>query len=67
MKWVEIGGTHINTDHLECFSWFDGDLHLFFHRERSETRLKDPNRRLYTKLCHQLGVRPYYEEVQGDG
>lgn len=66
MKWVDIYGIHVNTDHLECFTWFDGELHIFFRADRQETRIKDPDRKLYVKLCHLLGVRPA-EEVQIDG
>ena len=66
MKWVELEGTHINTDKLECFSWFDGDLHLSFHRDSMAVILKDHDRKLYFRLCHLLGVRPA-EEVREDG
>ena len=63
MKWVEIFGTHTNTDLIETFAWFDGELQLKFVADPKIVKLDDPDRKIYIKLCHQLGVRPC-EEVQ---
>lgn len=65
MKWVEIGGSHINTGLVLSFRGECGYLFLVFVDGKSAT-IKDPDRKLYIKLCHQLGVRPA-EEVQIDG
>ena len=61
MKWVEIAKTHVNTDQLETFTWIDGCLRLYFHRDRDPVKLADPDKKLYTKLCRSQGIRPVME------
>ncbi len=61
MRWVLIGGDHVNMDNVELFRWDDGKLEVFFNGEYMAT-IEDPDKVHYTKLCHVMGVRPYEEE-----
>lgn len=61
MKWICVNGTHINTTRLETFFWRGGMLWLYFTGSLTPTTWKDPDRELYVKMCHALGVRPYKE------
>lgn len=59
MKWVAIGDIHVNADNLDAFRWHKGVLYLDFQGCENGTKLYDPARVLYIKLCAQLGVRPF--------
>ncbi len=62
MKWIVVKGTHINTHQLETFFWRGGMLWLCFAGDPTPTTWNDPDRELYIKMCHALGVRPYGED-----
>ena len=64
MRWVLIGGDHVNMDNVELFRWVDGVLEVFFNGEYQGT-IEDPDKKHYTKLCHVMGVRPYEEADNG--
>lgn len=66
MKWVELLGVHINTDLIASFAWIYGELQVEFVADPKIVKIDDPDRKIYFKLCHQLGVRPH-EEVREDG
>ena len=61
MRWVLIGGDHVNMDNVELFRWDEGQLEVFFNGEY-EAIIEDPDKAHYIKLCRQMGVRPYEEE-----
>lgn len=67
MKWAEVYGTHINTNLLETFTWYAGELRLTFTAEPKPVCLEDPDRKLYAKLCRQLGVVQAEAVVHGQG
>lgn len=56
MRWVLIDGTHINTDHVITFYWDDGELYIY--TTGSPNTWSDPDKALYIRLCHLLGLRP---------
>lgn len=62
MKWVLIEDVHVNMNQVEFFCWRDGVLVLFFNKIERKI-YEDPDKKHYTNLCHQLGVR-HYEEVK---
>ena len=66
MKWICIKGTHVNTTRVDSFYWKEGHLCVWFAGQQVVTTWEDPDRELYIKMCHALGVRPY-EEVDEDG
>lgn len=66
MKWIRIKGTHINTHLVTTFFWRDGQLWMNFSGDVETVTWDDPDRQLYVKLCHDLGVLPY-EGVVPDG
>jgi hypothetical protein len=66
MKWVDIKGTHINTNLILSFYWGDGQLIVSFAGDTIPTGWDDPDRELYVKLCHQMGVRPCEEVEHGE-
>lgn len=57
MRWVLIGGTHINTDNVRTFYWDNGVLYIFYTSGSLNTWY-DPDKARYTRLCHLLGLRP---------
>lgn len=61
MSWVLLGGRHINTEQVQAFYWHNGLLLLWFAGDEDFSKWSDPDRQLYAKLCHALGVRPYEE------
>lgn len=61
MKWVLLNHTHINTNNVSAFRLEDDKLVVWFVGEPEPAQYLDPDRELYTKLCHALGVRPYEE------
>lgn len=65
MKWVLLNRTHINTNLVTAFWWEEHQLIVWFAGEPARARYRDPDRKLYVKLCHALGVRP--EEVDNNG
>lgn len=65
MKWVLLRRTHVNTNNLDAFRWADGELIMNFTGDPCPYRYEDPDRGLYVKLCHFLGVRPVEVEVSG--
>lgn len=64
MRWVLIDDLHINTNNLCAFYWSDGFLRLNFRGY--DDRIRDPEQKLYKRLCHQLGVVPA-QESECDG
>lgn len=58
MKFVTLGGRHINMEHVSAFMWYKGVLHLSFVGEEDEGELADPNMAHYKKLCAAAGVEP---------
>ena len=56
MRWVLIDGTHINTDIVRTFYWDDGDLYICY-TSGSYNTWSDPDKALYIRLCHLLGLR----------
>lgn len=64
MRWVLIGGDHVNMDNVELFRWDDGKLKVFFNGEYMAS-IEDPDKECYIKLCRQMGVRPYEETNDG--
>lgn len=64
MKWVELRGIHVNTDQMTAFFWRNGSLAIY-HTDAKRVMMDDPDRHLYLKLCHQLGVRPAEEVADG--
>ena len=58
MRWVLINRTHINTDHVLGFYWGDGVLHISYVSAPGLGKIPDPDKALYTRLCHLLGLRP---------
>ena len=60
MKWVELNGIHINTNTIKCFWWWNGTLTIrYIDSVGLQPTIADPDKKLYTKLCHNLGIRPY--------
>lgn len=61
MKWVEIDGTHINTNNIQSFYWNEHDdmLEIWWVGTSTKAVIPDPDRTHYFKLCRLLGVRPY--------
>ena len=68
MKWVLLNRTHVNTDLVSAFRWEDGYLLLWFVGDPVDdpAHYPDPEKKIYTKLCHQLGNLSA-EEVTSDG
>lgn len=66
MKWVEISRTHINTNNIECFFWYDGQLKIYWAGTPNDSSIPDPDKKHYLKLCRSVGVRPYEEEDDGN-
>lgn len=62
MKWVEVKGTHINTNRMQTFYWKDGKLVLWLTGDWFPLEWDDPDRELYRKLCRQQGLRPAEED-----
>lgn len=56
MRWVLIDGTHINTDNVRSFYWDDGVLYISYNTGNYNT-WSDPDKALYIRLCHLLGLR----------
>lgn len=65
MKWILIKDLHINTDHVQTFCWWAGDLVVGLAGESDPIVWEDPDKKLYTKMCHLLGVRPAEEDPNG--
>lgn len=55
MRFVLIDGGHWNVDHIGMFRWNDGALMI---RSAAGVRYwyTDPDKKLYNRLCTQLGV-----------
>lgn len=66
MKWILIKDLHINTDHVQSFFRLGGSLVINFAGEERPIIWKDPDKKLYTKMCHLLGVRPAEEDPNGE-
>lgn len=69
MKWVCLGRAHINTDQIQVFYWdaVSRELVIWYAGDREAVLSLDPDRELYTKLCHQLGVRLVEVGADGEG
>jgi hypothetical protein len=65
MKWVLIASRHVNTDNIDGFYWKKGVLNIYFSDNDAVTCFNDPDRELYVKMCHQMGVRPCEEVEHG--
>lgn len=65
MKWILIKDLHINTDHVQTFHWARGRLVIGFTGEGRPWTWEDPDKQLYIKMCHLLGVRPVEEDPNG--
>ena len=65
MRWICIKGTHINAHRVESFYWGAGTLRIWFAGNRTPLVWEDPDRELYVKMCHVLGVRPDEEDDAG--
>ena len=65
MKWICVDGTHINTNRVDSFYWRDGKLWVCFADVPDPAHWDDPDRALYIKMCHDLGVRPREEDDEG--
>ena len=61
MKWVTVNYTHINADNVDCFFWDDGELSLWYVGDSDAVKYKDPDGKLYRKLCNDLNVKPVEE------
>lgn len=59
MCWTTLDGCHINLDKLTVFFWSDGGL-VLYHVNKN-VKLSDPDKRLYFKLCNDLGMNPVRE------
>lgn len=57
-KFVELNNAHINVDHINSFAWSRGLIIIQWNDQFNEGALKDPDRKLYYKLCHACGVEP---------
>ena len=66
MKWIVIQRIHINTDRILSFHWIEGRLFIKFGGEDSLS-FRDRDRKLYSHLCHCLGVNPVEEGQNGEG
>lgn len=62
MNWVNIEGTHINTNLIQTFFWEEKELIVQVLGSKETLVWDDPDQALYRKLCAQLGVRPDEEE-----
>ena len=62
MAWIAINDRHVNTDRVDVMLWQEGALYLFFNGDKKPTRLIDPNRVAYIRLCCLLNMLPYKEE-----
>ena len=58
MRWVLIDGTHINTDNVRSFYWYDNMLYIYFVGSVNPGGCPDPDKAHYIRLCHLLGLRP---------
>lgn len=67
MKWILINELHINTDQVQTFYWMGGLLVIRFAEGGRQKFLTDPDKKLYIKMCHLLGVRPAEEDPSGKG
>ena len=67
MKWILIKDLHINTDHVQAFQWRNGRLVICLAEEGRPITWEDPDKKLYIKMCHLLGVRPAEEDPSGKG
>ena len=65
MKWIAVNGTHINTNRIDTFYWKAGYLCVWLAGSDDPTAWEDPDRDLYIKMCHTLGVRPCEEDDEG--
>lgn len=65
MKWILVKDLHINTDQVQAFQWVDGRLRVWFAEKEVLTLFADPDKKLYIKMCHLLGVRPVEEDPNG--
>ena len=59
MKWVLIGRLHINTSNVSAFKWEDGRLYIFFPGDPVPYTRRDPDKKLYYKVCRSQGLRVY--------
>lgn len=66
MRWICIKGTHVNTHRIDTFFWSDGKLWVNFAGESDTTIWDDPDRELYVKMCHLMGLRPEEDEEDGE-
>lgn len=62
MNWVNIEGTHVNTNLIQTFFREDKELIVQVLGFIKPLVWDDPDQALYRKLCGQLGVRPDEEE-----
>ena len=62
MKWVLINRCHINMNNVDCFHCVAGTLRIYFHGNEEPMEYKDPDGKLYRKLCRSQGIRTYEEE-----
>lgn len=67
MKWILIKGLHINTDHVQTFQWIGGRLMVGLAEKDVLKIFDDPDKKLYIRMCHLLGVRPAEEDPSGKG
>ena len=62
MKWAIVRRDHINMNNVTIFKWVEEELYVWFVGEEKPAKWKDPDRKLYIKLCRQQGIRPYEED-----
>lgn len=63
MNWITLGGVHYNLDHVQGFSWCDGELGIFVANRDTDV-LSDPDRRWYHKLCARVSLPPVEQEEE---
>jgi hypothetical protein len=54
---VTIEGTHLNMNYFSGFSWVNGEVRISNTAGRL-SRLPDPDRSIYLKMCEKAGVMP---------
>lgn len=55
MRFVLVGDWHWNVDHIAIFRWNGGEL-MIWSATGVRYRYTDPDKKLYNRLCTQLGV-----------
>lgn len=66
MSFVNIEGTHVNTDLIQTFFWEENELIVHVLGYLKPLAWEDPKQAIYRKLCRQLGVRPCEEVAENE-